>query len=94
MKEGNRKEECMIKKKEFFNVECDHCGALLDDEMWYNDEETCDVLLNECEWMKLGGRDYCEKCWTRDDHNNIVTSDGRRWTEDGNEIMNWNLCQN
>jgi hypothetical protein len=84
----------MIRKKELYNVECDHCGALMDDEMWRKKEEACEVMLDVYGWMKLGGRHYCEKCWMRVEHDDIVTSDGRKWTKDGDEIMNWNLCQN
>lgn len=76
----------MIRKQEFFNIECDHCGSMLDEENWWDDKETCESLLTECNWKKLGDRHYCDKCWEYDDDDNIVTKDGRKWTEDGEEI--------
>ena len=76
----------MIRKQEFFNIECDHCGAMLDEETWWDGEEICENLLDECGWQKLGDRHYCEHCWTRDDDDNIETADGRKWTDDGEEI--------
>ena len=69
----------MIRKQEFYNIECDHCGAMLG-------EEICENLLDECGWQKLGDRHYCDECWEYDDDDNIVTKDGRKWTEDGEEI--------
>ena len=76
----------MIRKQEFFNIECDHCGAMLDEETWWDDKETTESLLDECGWKKLGDRHYCEDCWEFDDDDNIVTKDGRKFTEDGEEI--------
>ena len=76
----------MIRKQEFFNIECDHCGAILDEETWWDDKEATESLLDECRWKKLGDRHYCEDCWTIDDDDNIVTKDGRKFTEDGEEI--------
>lgn len=76
----------MIRKKEFYNIECDHCGAMLDEETWLDDRESAESLIDECNWKKLGDRHYCEDCWERDDDDNIVTKDGRRWTDDGEEI--------
>ena len=76
----------MIRKQDFFNIECDHCGAMLDEENWWDDKETCESLLTECNWKKLGDRQYCDECWEYDDDDNIVTKDGRKWTENGEEI--------
>lgn len=76
----------MIRKQEFFNIECDSCGSMLDDENWWDDKETTESLLHECGWKKLGDRHYCPDCWAYDDDDNIVTKDGRKFTEDGEEI--------
>ena len=75
----------MIVKKEFRNVECDCCGQMLDEETWYEDEEAFGVILDECNWKTLGGKHYCDNCWTRDDDDNIVTKDGRKFDDDTQE---------
>ena len=66
----------MIRKQDFFNIECDHCGAMLDEENWWDDKETCESLLTECNWKKLGDRQYCDECWEYDDDDNIVIEIG------------------
>ena len=70
----------MIVSDTFYNVKCDSCGAMLND-MWYQESETTEAALEECGWMKLGERHYCEDCWTRDDDDNIVTDDGRKYDD-------------
>ena len=73
-------------KREFHNIECDCCGQLLDEETWWDDQEVLPAILAECGWKQLGGSHYCEKCWYRDDDDNIVTKNGRKFDDDGNEI--------
>ena len=73
-------------KREFHNIECDCCGQLLDEETWWDDQEVLPAILAECGWKQLGGGHYCEECWNRDDDDNIVTKDGRKFDDDGNEI--------
>ena len=73
-------------KREFHNIECDCCGQLLDEETWCDDQEVLPAILAECGWKQLGGSHYCEECWYRDDDDNIVTKDGRKFDDDGNEI--------
>ena len=75
----------MIEKKEFYNVRCDCCGQLLDEETWW-DNDILDVMLKEANWRKLGDKHCCDSCWEYDDDDNIVTKDGRKYTEDGEEI--------
>ena len=77
----------MIKERKFLNVKCDHCGLLLDEENWYDDKDAIDFMLHENHWKELGGSHYCDSCWSYDDDDNIVTKDGRKFTEDGNEIV-------
>lgn len=76
----------MIVNREFHNVECDHCGQLLDEETWWDDKDALSGILDECGWKELGGKHYCDNCWERDDDDNIVTKDGRKYDDDGNEI--------
>ena len=73
----------MIIDRTFHNIQCDHCGALLDEETWWDDKDALTTnILPECGWIECeGGRHYCEECWTRDDDDNIVTSDGRKWDD-------------
>ena len=73
-------------KREFHNIECDCCGQLLDEETWWDGPEFVEGMLHECGWKKLGDGHYCEECWNRDDDDNIVTKDGRKFDDDGNEI--------
>jgi hypothetical protein len=69
----------MIVEKKFKNVRCDACGALLDEENWWDGEDVISEMLDETGWLTLGDRHYCENCWQYDDNDDIVTDDGRRW---------------
>jgi len=73
----------MLVKREFHNIECDCCGQLLDEETWWDDQDALTTtILPECGWIECeGGRHYCDECWTRDDDDNIVTKDGRKWDD-------------
>ena len=73
-------------KEYFFNRQCDCCGALLDEELWHNEAQSLNDVASEADWKHLGGRDYCHDCWEWDDDDNIVTKDGRKFTEDGERI--------
>lgn len=79
----------MIIERKFQNVQCDRCGALLDEEMWCDDPDALRGILGECGWIECeGGRHYCDECWEYDDDDNIVTKDGRKWTDyDHREIL-------
>ena len=72
----------MIVERQFYNVKCDHCGRLLDDETWWDAKDAMPAILGECGWIECEGeRHYCDECWMRDDDDNIVTKDGRKWTD-------------
>ncbi len=73
----------MIIDKVFHNIRCDACGGLIDEETWWGDKEALTTqILDECGWIECeGGRHYCDECWSRDDDDNIVTKDGRKWTD-------------
>lgn len=77
----------MIVEGTFYNEKCDICGSLADEEMWQN-EPIRDNLEGDAHWMHLGGKDYCPDCWEWDDDDNIVTKDGKVWSEDGDFICN------
>lgn len=76
----------MIVKREFQNIECDCCGGLLNEEMWCDDAEVFPGILSENGWKTIGGRHYCQDCWTWDDDDHIQCKDGRKYTEDGELI--------
>ena len=72
----------MIIEKKFHNVKCDHCGRLLDEETWWDETDAVPAILGDCGWIECeGGRHYCDECWEHDDDDNIVTKDGRKWTD-------------
>ena len=79
----------MIIDRVFYNIQCDHCGELLDEETWYDDKDAIPSILDECGWIECeGGRHYCENCHHYDDDDNIVTDDGRKWDDyDHKEIL-------
>ena len=70
----------------FYNKKCDCCGVKLDDEHYWQEREAIDQMMHEEGWKHLGGQDYCHDCWQWDDDDNIVTKDGRKFTEAGEEI--------
>ena len=78
-----------IVKEYFYNIECDVCGSLYDEESWKADPECLSEELEENGWVNLGGKDYCPMCWTH--HNNVIlTSDGKVWDcETDKEIIDY-----
>ena len=82
----------MLVKREFHNIECDCCGQILDEETWWDDKDALSGILDDCGWKALGGKHYCDSCWTRDDDDNIATKDGRKFDDDtGCEIKVYKL---
>ena len=74
-------------KEYFYNIECDHCKRLANDEMWNNEPHRDEIIPNDEPWQHLGGKDYCPDCWHWDDDNHIVTADGKVWDEDTEELI-------
>ena len=64
-----------LMKEYFFNIKCDVCGCLCDDELWNTDIRRIKEIAVETGWIKLGGKDYCQDCWKYDENDNIMTSD-------------------
>lgn len=64
-----------IIKEYFYNIECDVCGCLCDDELWTADSQGAQEKADENGWLKLGGKDYCPKCWKYDEGDNIIIAD-------------------
>lgn len=71
----------MVIDRVFHNIQCDHCGKMLDDEFWWDEQQGMPSILNECGWIECEGRHYCDQCWEYDDDDNIVTMDGRKWDD-------------
>lgn len=77
----------MIVKENFYNVECDCCHCLADEDTWcVKERDVKDVMLNN-DWRELGGKHYCPDCWKLDDDDNIVTKDGKVWDGDTGELI-------
>lgn len=75
-------------KEYFYNVKCDCCGKLADEEMWQNEEGVIrGEIMSEENWKTLGGKDYCPDCWHYNDDDNIVTADGHVWNADTEELI-------
>ena len=83
----------MIIDRLFHNIKRDACGRLIDDETWWDDKEALTgTVLDECGWIECEGRHYCDQCWEYDDDDNIVTKDGRKWSDcDHKEILSYRL---
>lgn len=60
-----------IVKKDFFNLKCDICGALYDDEYW-DDEAAFDWAEENCWLRNYDGKDICPDCYEIDDEDNIT----------------------
>ena len=60
--------------KVFYNIQCDCCGCIFDEEAWRPEIDDCreDMGL----WLELDGSDICPDCYHIDDNDNIVTKDG------------------
>lgn len=71
-----------VVKEYFYNIKCDVCGSLCDDELWHTDSQGIKAIADESGWIKLGGKDYCPDCWEYDEDDNIITSDGKRWNSE------------
>lgn len=71
----------MIVDRQFYNIKCDACGRLFDDETWRDDKDALTTqILDKCLWIECEGRHYCMDCYHIDDNDRIVIKDGRKWT--------------
>ena len=77
----------MITKKEFYNIKCDCCGQLLDDENYWDEIEGVESMLETCGWKTMeDGKHYCHECFHYDDNDMLVTKDGHIYDECGYEV--------
>lgn len=77
----------MIVKEYFYNVECDCCHCLANEDLWQVDENTAKENALDNDWREFEGKHYCPKCWKLDDDENIVTKDGKVWDWDTEEFL-------
>ena len=67
----------MIITGTLYNIKCDCCGRVINDE-WLPDVKAAELELEET-GVKLGGRHYCFDCYDYNDNMDIVTKDGRKF---------------
>lgn len=68
----------MIVSKEFKNIKCDNCGALFDEENWYDSTEAFYPAFEEENWIEDNGKHYCPDCYSYDDDDNLVIDKSRK----------------
>ena len=79
-------------KTESTKLVCDCCGEIFETDegyVCYADDPDGHLIWSEAcvsDWQELGDRHYCGNCWELDDDGNIVTVDGRKFTDDGEEL--------
>ena len=61
-----------IVKECFYNVECDRCGKLANEELWKDDEAFAKEEAVDSGFIEVDGKHYCPDCYTIDDEDNIV----------------------
>ena len=77
----------ITKKNEFYNIKCDCCGQLLDDENYWEEQEGIESMLVTCDWKATeDGKHYCPECYHHDDDDNLVIKDGRMYDDCGDLI--------
>lgn len=75
-----------IVKEYFYNMQCDCCGGLDDDEYWTVDEVHARENAESGDWINRGGRDYCSNCWRYNEDDDIETKDGKVWDGKTDEL--------
>ena len=77
----------MIVSDTFYNIQCDCCGKIIN-ENWYNNPDGANMEAGNGSYvLELGGRHYCPRCYYHDDEDNIITSDGRKFDGDTMEEL-------
>lgn len=66
-----------IIREYFFNMRCDCCGEILNDEYWTSDEDSVKFNAENSDWTERGGKWYCPNCWHYNEDDNIETKDGK-----------------
>ena len=69
-------------------IVCDGCGETFETGegyVCYADDPDGSLLWSDASasnWLQMGDRHYCPDCWERDDDDNILTKDGRKYNDD------------
>lgn len=79
-------------KVETYKLVCDCCGETFENLNGYTcfteDPDGSLIWEDACDsgWQHIGDKHFCENCWDIDDDDNYVIKDGRKFTEDGEEV--------
>lgn len=55
-------------------------------QQWIEEGKPC-VYRYGWGWKRAGDKHFCDNCWNWDDDDCITTKDGRRFNEEGEEIV-------
>lgn len=78
----------MILKKAFYNIKCDCCGQIFDDENYWDDIDGLESMLHNSSWkITEDGMHYCPECYEYDDNDFLVTKNGHMYDECGNRLV-------
>lgn len=67
--------------EEFYNIQCDVCGELADEECWHNSESSTKEQAEMNDFYELGGKHYCSHCYkVNEDEEIIYTADGKKFS--------------
>ena len=78
----------MKEKVESMIIVCDCCGDHFHDGndhcCYINDHDGSDIEQEALGsyWIKVGDKHYCDRCYTIDEDDNIVTKDGHKYNPD------------
>lgn len=68
-----------VVQESFYNIKCDCCGSLADEEYWHNDESSAKECADCSDFYELDGKHYCPGCWSVNDDGDIETIDGKKF---------------
>lgn len=70
----------MIVSEKIYNIRCDNCGCILDEECYHTDPNTVEEVLLESGWTEVEGKHYCPDCchWDDDGEQEFLVIDETR----------------
>ena len=75
-----------VVQESFYNIKCDCCGSLADEEYWHNDESSAKEHAATNDFYELGGKHYCNYCYeVNEDEEIVYTADGKKFSLLDNE---------
>ena len=75
----------MIRETTMYGIQCDGCKREFEDSegyLVYDREEDVESAAIDCDWIKVRGKHYCEKCYRYGDDNELILADGVVITQD------------